>query len=423
VRPTQRTCLLLVLPIVLAVIGATAAILTSRHVCSVVAPLSIEPTHLHSDALLLHATADEQGTLYALEMVGQRPHYLAYSPGCRLLWCVEDHANAACNQVIVSFPGSRGEPVGRYSGTADVGWVVGGNVWVHVSACGKVTSRKLDPIPGSAVEFDGAVCSDKGLYLVGMTEEADLVAARFDNSGRRLWVTTGHGKGRYSHMALDADGNLIASYSPTGVGVFFAKYSSEGGLMSFRKAISAHDGASVVWMGVDPDANIRAVLRLHDTIVLRSEREAGAFLSHGSRYVVGTGTGDWDESGRDQDFVLMTLDHNGKPLRKKVLSHGAWLVIEAAARSNSGDVYVVGNRRKVNSYGFPTEPDGAQLIKCDSDGHVIWSRRVALPTGSFVNGVTLDNKGGVYIYGDGRDTPDRKYSGPSRPFIYKIKAE
>lgn len=404
------------------VLGATitAIILARRHVGYVPRVLRIEPAHADPKTLLLHVSVDTEGTVYALENVGGKSYYHAYSPMGQSLWRVRDRKNADCNQAIVAFPGQLGGRMGLYSGKGgDIGWGAGRNIFVRVDRQGTVTSQVLDRIPGPAVEFEEAVSSKRGLCVVGMSEEAESVAARFDRSGKRLWAKIGDAKGYYWHATADADANLIASYG-TGDGVFFAKYSPEGHLVSFRKAVSARDGASVVWMDAGLSGKIHALLRLHDTIVLRGGAESKSFLDHGSKYVVGTGTGDWDESGRDQDFVLVTLDHNGKLLRKKVVSHGAGLVVECAARNDNDEVYVVGNRRKVNSYGFPTEPDGAEVIKCNSAGDVIWSSRVALRAGSSANGVTLDDKGGIYIYGDGRHTSDRKYSGPSRPFIYKI---
>ena len=186
--------------------------------------------------------------------------------------------------------------------------------------------------------------------------------------------------------------------------MFMAKYSPQGHLMWLRKVLTDKDWVSPHWLGTNESGNILALVRLH----YREYDPAG------------------DEGGQNQDYALATFDPNGKLLGKKMLSHGARLTIEAVAKNGKGELYLVGNRWKLNAYGFPVEPDGGELIKCDSKGEFVWSRNIKIPDGCFAKGITWGDDGELYIFGDSHryehEPPPPRHARrpPTRFFIYRL---
>ncbi len=421
--------------VIAAVAGAVAVFLLLRpHANYLPVSLDIEWEDTDPQAGLgRYVSVDPGGTVYTVEQVNGRHFYHAYSPRGGTIWRVQDRANAGCGEALVSLPEGEYGHLNCWLGTGGTLDQAGDYVWVNVAKQAKISSTVLMRNPKPQIDVLDALLTPDGLYAVGGVDYDAAAAATFNTTGvGRQWVRLEkpQSAAQYDHGTVDADGNLIASCDPYGVAVVVGKYSSEGRLMWLRQAFSASDGGFTVWLGTDKKDNILALVRLHYTLPL-TMNQSTVFFEHGSKFVHFWSDGDWDGSGRDQDYVLATLAPNGKLLSTRVMSHGAQLEIAAATQNPKGELYLVGNRWDLNAYGFPVEAHGAELIKCDRKGEFVWSRNMRLPRGCFAKGITWGEDDRLYVFGDSHggyqaDNPplDRHAHGPpSRFFIYRVEAK
>jgi len=381
--------------------------------CFNISPV-INSTYKDPQAWLRHVAVDTEGVIYTLELVNGQDFYSAHTPRGKLIWRVGDCSNANFLDAFVAFPGAERGSLAWYTGSEE-----NGHLWLTISRHGRISSKRLQEESNRKVEFLSAVAASDGLYAVGSSEDANMVVSKFDSKGKERWIRFEKSQGSYDHAGMDTSGNLIAAGEPYAItGTRVAKYSAEGRRLWFKE-IRAADAASTVWLGTGKDDAVFVVVRLNNVVEL-TEAQEKRYVELGSKQTTGTGTTFADESGRDQNYALVTYNSKGVQTGKKVLSHGAWLLIENAVMNSKGEIYLVGNRQKVNRYGFPTEPDGAELIKCSSNGDIIWSRKVKLPDRCFVRGITLDDRDRVYVFGYSGGYMLEKPPSPSRLFVYRI---
>lgn len=381
--------------------------------------LRIERTYRGRQCWLGMVSLGADDVVYTLEELSGQPVYRAYSPQGKQMWCAGHRISKDVDQALIALPGCGTRCLYPHMGEGEQsGSGVGRKAWVAVSARGDIMSRALQPTPG--VTFLAGVSAQDALYAAGYSEAEGTVAAKFDRRGRKRWLRLEGFPGLGGFAALDGAGNLLVSDGPgKSYTVDVRKYSSSGRLVWRKSVITSAGGASTVWLGPDEHRNVLLVVNTGYVIVLSSDSEFELFRRHGSKGLGGTGTGLWDESGRDQQYALITLDPNGKLLRKRVLSRGGWLNIVDAAFSSRRELYLLGNRNKVNRYRFPTARDNAQLIKCDAEGNVLWSGIIKLPERCYATGIVLGRKGEIYVFGDNRNVPGEGAS-LSRLFIYRI---
>jgi hypothetical protein len=181
---------------------------------------------------------------------------------------------------------------------------------------------------------------------------------------------------------VDYEGNLVLiSNIGAGVNTFVVKFSAAGKRMWARET-EILDGTSAIWVGADQNGRIATIFAIHEGNMVHS--------------------GD-DMSGRGQDYVLSIYSPAGQLVKSTVLAHGAGLEIRDAAINGKGEIIIVGNRRRTTLMGYPREYKDAQVIKCDANGDVVWTRRVNIPPGCLVRQVAVDKRGDIYVSGSADD--------------------
>lgn len=237
----------------------------------------------------------------------------------------------------------------------------------------------------------------EAIYMTGSTVVSNSdcpTVIKMDYSGARLWKKVEWSDDVISGPATsDNNNNLILIGSVgAGVGPYMVKYSANGKRL-WKKWTEVLDGTGAIWVQTDRQGRIYTIYALHIGIMAES--------------------GD-DMSGRKQDYVLSMYSPAGKLLRTTKLSHGAWLDVADAAINRKGEIIAVGNRRKMTLLGYPSGNKNAQLIKCDANGRILWSRTLELPSGYLAQRIELDDRKGIYVIGCSRNANDTEM------FVYKV---
>ena len=335
-----------------------------------------------------------EGRIYALQGGQQKLQVQAYGSDGKPLWLAPVGKGAACNFGAAILSVEESELV--YVRLLEP-QVTAYTLWATIGRHGEIRWRVVCVGPTDLTPYTTVVPTHKYVYSTGGSEKDGIsypTAIKMDYTGHRLWkrIETSLA-GISGPAAVDDEGNLILIGDVgAGVGPFVVKYSPEGERIWKREA-EVLDGTRAIWVQADKRGRAYTIFALHTGIMTES--------------------GD-DMSGRNQDYVLSTYSPQGKLLSATKLSQGAWLDIVDAAINGGGEVIAVGNRRKTTLQGYPRGNENAQLIKCDADGKIAWSRAVKLPPGNLVHGVRLDDKGGIYLIGSGTKKSDVK------GFLYKV---
>ncbi|MFZ4784289.1 MAG: SBBP repeat-containing protein [Flavobacteriales bacterium] len=274
-----------------------------------------------------------------------------------------------------------------------------------------------DEASASCVDFEG------NIYVVGFTSAINTVAtggfqntygggnydayiAKFSMDGQRLWASYfgGSGSDFGENIAIDDDGNLVitgtsSSADLTNGGVvttfqggaydaFYAMLTSEGEFYH-----SGFIGGSATDEGVDvafTDAQRFCVLvKTNSTNVSTTDAvyHGGTDMLMASYYL--DGTADWSKYvGGENDDV---------PYCMETMNDGS-LLIGGSTNSLTG----IANNGAQGSFGGG-DNDGS-LFHIDADGGVLWATYMGGPADDWINGITINNTGQVFVAGSTSST-------------------
>jgi len=274
-----------------------------------------------------------------------------------------------------------------------------------------------------------AVDASGNVYVVGQGDATwgtpvrafstgfDAFVAKLDNNGNLLWNTFLGGSGTDSGagIVVDGSGNIYVAGSAdatwgtpvraytSGTDTMAAKLDTNGNLIwnTFLGGAGANDLASAI--AIDGSGNI---------------------------YVSGRGDATWGSPVRaysaGNDVMAAKLNNSGALVWNTFLGGagndrgGNGITVDA-----SGNAYLVGNSSAtwgtpVRAYTLGT--DGL-VIKLDSTGALVWNTFLGGSGTDFINAVTLDGSGNVYVDGSSGatwGTPVRAYSAGNDSDVAKL---
>jgi len=309
-------------------------------------------------------------------------------------------------------------------------------------------------IAGKGDESGGDLALDTAgnVYITGSTNPSidgdagaggyDVVLAKFDNTGARLWIRqfgsagNDYGAGVVTdaagnvYVAGTTDGALPGSTSAGHDDTFLAKFDSDGtqqwahqvGTAASEDVTGAAiDAAGNIYLAgyvTDPDNALPSAPEAPHGFLAKYDRagtpqwtraidsnsgtekvNAVAADRAGNVYVVGFTSGDFGGSGAGgyDDAYVLKYDGAGNRVWARQLGTDASESAEAVTTDAAGNVYVGGSIYS----GFFTSTGGvsvAFVAKYDSTGVPAWARQAPMNTGS-ASAVAVDSRGDVLIAG------------------------
>lgn len=233
----------------------------------------------------------------------------------------------------------------------------------------------------------------------------DIFLAKYDTTGKILWVKNfgGGGNDEGSSLDIDSEGNLImigyysdktATFGPFSVksfggkDVFISKLTSEGEVIWVRRAGNAMMGDEAISVKVDPNDNILVV--------------GGA----GNCYFEGQYTSDdirFISYGLDDAF-LAKYDKDGIPL---FVNRYGGRSSDKAFRvdcDNEGNIYVGGTFKDTVTFynevlGTIGSRDEIFVLKTDPEGNILWAKSAGGSDHDYLNDMYVSENGEVFICG------------------------
>jgi len=244
----------------------------------------------------------------------------------------------------------------------------------------------------STIDFGGGALTKAGW--------SDIFLAKFDSNGNHKWSKSfgGSYNDEGSSVSVDSSGNVyITGYfqsstidfgggALTNAGyfdIFLAKFDSNGNhLWSKRFGGSSEDYSNSV--SVDSSGNVYITGYFYSSTI---DFGGGALTSAG--YV---------------DIFLAKFDSNGNHLWSKRFGGSYDDYGNSVSVDSSGNVYIAGrfNSSTIDFGGGALTKGGGDdifLAKFDSNGNHKWSKRFGGSDNDWVNSVSVDSSGNVYITG------------------------
>lgn len=374
--------------------------------------LKIESNFSKRNAVPLIMEVDPNGQIYTLENVKGALFVRLYSTQGRYLWQKKLPINIKLyNGIITSFPGSRPSYVWLYESNTHCRLL-----WIYVNDNHELRLSELQTST-NPITYAFIIPTDGGICAYGNAEDDSdhLILIKLDLKGLRKWVAKEESGNINASPVIDNAGNIILGFNDFGVGQFIVKYSPNGKRL-WQSSI-LYNECFLTNIEVDKQGLLHVITSINHNIPLTTLYEDLFF----STFDRDNCSSDHDFSGWKQDYVINTYNPQGKLLRTTQISNGAWFNYEDSTINSRGELFILGNRKKVNMLGFPGKLDNAQIIKCDSKGNVLWSRPVKLPDNSVAACIRTDKKDGIYILGSKKiDYPDGAPKPSAKSFIYKI---
>ncbi len=275
-------------------------------------------------------------------------------------------------------------------------------LWARFGEDGALSVKKLYTRSDGNFEIYQALSARDGVYVTGELERSQRgtypSVVKLSPTGKQLWTSFEPSNSDcYDHVAVAADGSVVAAGAGGQQGTCIGMYSARGE-KKWSKSATVGDGGSTVWLGARHNGAVLALVRLHDTII--------------------TGGSGWDieSSGRNQDYVLRTYRTDGHLVKEQILSHGPNLNVVDAALNDKDVLYLLCGR----AMGARAHGDGSAVLKkYDSSGKLLWSGIVRVPGRCLVRHITCDNSGGIYITGASLDVR-RSWLPRAQAFVYKV---
>lgn len=277
-----------------------------------------------------------------------------------------------------------------------------------------VHERKIWSAPvGTGVAADKMGC----FYFVGNPPALShcFSIAKYDNVGRMLWTQTprvsGHGLAgpvACSRMALDRTGEayVIGVVVYSGISGFIAKVDSTG---RERWVVPVAFSNGVEPCSVAADGNRGAYVAGGVDSEQPDDSTSGSLWTRIVRAFSNFGINRRLRASGPQDSFVAKFDGSGN----QEWFHQESTPEEDAARviavDGKGCVFIAGPKRT----GTGSDWDGLFAAKYDPDGRLLWRTRVDMPPGVEVQGISVDNKGGIYVCGT--------FGSPERCFLVKMQ--
>jgi len=264
------------------------------------------------------------------------------------------------------------------------------------------------------IDFGGGVLTNAG-GCFGYSCPADIYLAKFDSNGNHLWSKrfglSDDDEGR--SVSVDSSGNVYITgsfQSPTidfgggaltNVGnddIFLAKFDSNGNHL-WSKRFGGSDDDEAISISVDSS----------DNVYIAGNFESST-INFGGGELKNVSCGVYDNSCRRNIFVVK-LDSRGNHIWSKSFGGEGSDEILSIHVDKSDNVYITGAFSS-NSISFGGEPlikaghcdqyvcpDDIFLVKFDSNGEHIWSKRFGGKSNDGGNSVFVDSNGYVYLTG------------------------
>ena len=245
-------------------------------------------------------------------------------------------------------------------------------------------------------------------------ETADMFLVKYDPNGALVWVTQGGGQGNDAGFscALDSSANVyVLGFSAStnaafgrrhftnenGLGIYLAKYTSEGKFLWLRSSARYYTNAHPTSVAVDAQGNI---------CICGSFAETN--LTFGSQVLRASQISDFK-----WDTFLVKYNTNGDLLWARQVKNTSQFC--RVSLDTLGNSYIAGTFHgsagfgKVNiSSRTATDQDHAYIAKYDAAGNVIWAFDAIESAESLSTGIALDKGGNIFISG--------VFTGPSEFF-------
>jgi len=285
-------------------------------------------------------------------------------------------------------------------------------------------------IGGSGNDYGLAIAVDGSgnVYLNGYQSSDDYGSndygvIKLDSDGNLLWQKKigGAGTDQGYAIAVDGSGNVYLNgaqasddYGSTDYGVI--KLDSSGNLLWQKKigGISTDSGRAIA---VDGDGNVYCngqqasdssgindygVIKLDTNGNILWQKKIGGYYSDngygiavdgdGNVYLNGQQTS--DVYGGTSDYGVIKLDTNGNLLWQKKIGGAGTDQGYAIAVDGSGNIYLNGYQYS-DSYGV----HDYGVIKLDSDGNILWQKKIGGINSDIGYAVAVDGSGNVYLNG------------------------